>query len=70
MIAQLVKTHLQCRRPAFDPWVGKMPWRKERLPAPVFWLGEFHGLYSSWSPKELDVTERLSLSIVSEYRTS
>ena len=27
------------------PWVGKMPWRRERLPTPVFWPGEFHGLY-------------------------
>ena len=23
---------LQCRRPGFDPWVGKIPWRRERLP--------------------------------------
>ena len=28
------------------PWVGKIPWRRERLPIPVFWPGEFHGLYS------------------------
>ena len=21
----------QCRRPGFDPWVGKIPWRKEWL---------------------------------------
>ena len=35
--AQLVKNRLQCRRPGFDPWVGKIPWRKERLPTPVFW---------------------------------
>ena len=39
---------LQCRRPWFNPWVGKIPWRRERLPAPVFWPGEFHGLYSPW----------------------
>ena len=38
---------LQCRRPGFNPWVGKIPWRRERLPTPVFWPGEFHGLYSS-----------------------
>ena len=24
-------------RPGFDPWVGKIPWRRERLPTPVFW---------------------------------
>ena len=34
---------LQCRRPGFDPWVGKIPWRRERLPTPVFWPEEFHG---------------------------
>ena len=44
---------LQCGRPGFDPWVGKIPWRRERLPIPVFWAGEFHGLYSPWGRKEL-----------------
>ena len=24
-------------------WVGKIPWRRERLPTPVFWPREFHG---------------------------
>ena len=56
------KICLQCRRPGFDPWVGKIPWRKERLPTPVFWPGEFHGLYSSWGREELDMTEWLPLS--------
>ena len=27
----------------FDPWVGKIPWRREWLPTPVFLPGEFHG---------------------------
>ena len=45
--------------PAFDSWAGKIPWRRERLPTPVFWLGEFHGLYSPWGRKELDTTEQL-----------
>ena len=44
-------------------WVGKIPWRMEWLPIPVFWPGEFRGLYSPWGCKELDVTERLSLSL-------
>ena len=35
---------LQCGRPGFDPWVGKIPRRRGRLPTPVFWPGEFHGL--------------------------
>ena len=49
---------LRCRRPGFDPWDGKIPWRKERLPTPVFWPREFHGLYciSPWSHKESDMT--------------
>ena len=33
------------------PWVGKIPWRRERLPTPVFWPGECHGLYSQWGHK-------------------
>ena len=35
-----------CGRPGFDPWVGKIPWRRERLPNPVFRPGEFPGLNS------------------------
>ena len=46
------RIHLQCGRPGFDPWVGKIPWRKERLPTPVFWPGEFCGLFSPWGCKE------------------
>ena len=51
------RIQLQCRRPAFDPWVGKMLWRREGLPTPVFWPGEFHGLCSPWGHKESDPTE-------------
>ena len=28
--------HLQCKRPGFDPWVGKIPWRRKWQPIPVF----------------------------------
>ena len=52
---------LQCGIPGFDPWVGKIPWRRKRLPTPVFWPEEFHGLYSPWGQKESDTTEQLSL---------
>ena len=46
--------------------VGKIPWRREWLPAPVFLPGEFRGQqrlagYSPWDHKELDMTEQLSL---------
>ena len=60
-VAQLVKNPPATGRPGFDPWAGKIPWRRERLPTPVFWPGEFHGLYSLWGCKELDMTEPLSL---------
>ena len=48
---------LQCRRPGFDPQVGKIPWRRERLPTPVFQPGELQGLCSPWGCKELNTTE-------------
>ena len=52
----------QCSRPGFNPWVGKIPWRKEWQPTPVFLPGESHGQrslvgYSPWGPKE---TEQLN----------
>ena len=53
LVAQLVK-NLPAMR---ETWVRKIPWRRERLPTPVFWPGEFHGLYSPWGHKELDTTE-------------
>ena len=34
---------LQCGRPGFDPWVGKMLWRRKRQPTPVLLPGKFHG---------------------------
>ena len=47
----------RCKRLRLDPWVGKIPWRRERLPTPVFWLGKFHEQYSPWSHKESDKSE-------------
>ena len=67
LIAQMVKQSicLQWRRPRFNPWVGKIPWRREWLPSPVFLHKEPHGQrslvgYSSWGRKESDVTEQLT----------
>ena len=36
LIAQLVKNLPECRRPQFDSWVRKIPWRRDRLPTQVF----------------------------------
>ena len=54
---------LQYRR--FGPWVRKTPWRRRWLPTPVFWPGEFHGLYSPWGHKELDTNEHFQLHFLS-----
>ena len=63
LVAQLVKNLPAMRRSGLDPWVGKIPWRRERVPTPVFWPREFHGLYSPWGRKESDMTGWLSLSL-------
>ena len=47
---------LQCKRPRFDAWVRKIPWRREWLPTPVILLVD----YSPWGHKESDVTEQLN----------
>ena len=36
LMAQLVRICLQCRRPGFDLWVGKVPWRREWQPTAAF----------------------------------
>ena len=53
------------RRHEFNPWVGKIPWRRKWQPTPVFLPGEFHGQrslegYSPWGHKESDLTEQLT----------
>ena len=47
------------------PGLGRSPGVRERLATPVFWPGEFHGLYSPWGCKELDISEQVSLSLQS-----
>ena len=45
LVAHRIKNSpaMQCRRPRFNPWVRKTPWRKSWQPTPVFLPGEFHG---------------------------
>ena len=50
------------KRHGFDPWVGKVPWRRAWQPIPGFLPGESHAQrslvgYSPWSCKESDTTE-------------
>ena len=52
--------------------MGKIPWRREWLPTPVFLPGEFHGqkslvgYCSPWGCKRSDTTEWLTLSLSSD----
>ena len=40
---RLERICLQGRRPGFDPWVGKIPWRRKWQPTPVFLPGTSRG---------------------------
>ena len=49
------------KQETFDPWVGKIPWRREWQPTPVFLPEKSHGQrilagYSPWGHQELDRT--------------
>ena len=64
----LLAMSLQCKRPRFNPWVRKIPWRREWLSGPVFLPGEFQGQrslmgYRPWGHKDSDRTEQLLLSL-------
>ena len=55
---------LQCGRPGFNPWVGKIPWRRKWQSTAVLLPEKSHGQrslvgYSPWGLKESDTTERL-----------
>ena len=60
LVAQLVKNPPAMRQTWVQSLGRKSPWRRERLPTPVFWPWEFHGLYSLWGHKESDTIEWLS----------
>ena len=55
----------QCQRQRFDPWVGKIPWRRKWQSTPLVLPGKSHGQanlagYSPWDHKEMDMTEQLN----------
>ena len=62
LVAQLVKDLPAMWQTLVRSLGWEDPLEKRKLPTPVFWPGEFHGLYSPWGCKESDMTERLSLS--------
>ena len=64
LVARLVKNPPAMRETWVQSpgWDDPLPWRREWLSTPVFWPGEFHGLYSPWGRKESEATEQLSLT--------
>ena len=54
-VAQWLRIHLQCRRPGFDRWIGKIPWRRKWQPTwEVFlhrgsWRATVHRITESWT---------------------
>ena len=64
-MTQLVKNPPETQ----ETWVQSLGWedplvKGKAIPTPVFWPGEFHGLYSPWGRKESDTTVQLSLSLL------
>ena len=60
-VSKKKKICLQCRRPGFDPWVGKLPWRRKWQPTLVLLPGESRGWRSlvgcsPWGREESDTT--------------
>ena len=65
LVSQMVQNLPTMRETWFDPWVKKIPWRREWLPTPIFLPEELHGqrslvCYSPWGRKESDRTEQLT----------
>ena len=65
LVAQIVKNLPATRKTWVDPWVEKIPWRREWQPTPIFLPGESHGQrslvgYRPQGCKESDMTELLT----------
>ena len=56
LVSLLVKNLPASRRPWFDSWVRRVPWRRDRLPTPVFlgFLGDSDGKESTYNVGDLD----------------
>ena len=72
LMVQMVKNSPAVQKPRFDPWVRKIPCRREWLPTPVFLPGEFQGQRclvgcSPWGHEESDTTEWPALPLHSDH---
>ena len=62
-MAQMVKNPPAKQETQINPWIWKIPWRREWLPTLVVLPGESHGqrsLTGYHGDAELDMTEQLS----------
>ena len=62
LVAQTIKNLPEKQETQVDPWVWKIPWRREWQPTPIFLPGEFHEQrslegYSPWGHRKSDMTE-------------
>ena len=72
LVPQMVRNLLQCRRPRFDPWGGKIPWRRKWRPTLVFLPEKSHGQRSLvgcslWDSKELGTTQQLTHTLHTKF---
>ena len=72
LVAQMVKHLPTMRKTWFDPWVGKIPWKRKWQPTLVLLPGKSHGWrslvgYSPWGHKEWDMTERPHFHFLFKY---
>ena len=59
---------LQCGRPGFSPWLGKIPWRRAWHPTPVFLPGESHRQrnLAGYTTKATEHARRRSLLLMAQ----
>ena len=54
----MVKNLPECRRPRFDPWVRKIPWRRKwQLPPAFFWRIHEQRSLVGYGKKESNTSE-------------
>ena len=59
---------LQCGKPRFDLWIGKIPWRSKWQPTPILLPGKYHGWrslvgYSPWGSQRVGHDWETSFSL-------
>ena len=68
MVKNLPANADRYKRLGFDPWVGKIPWRRKWQPTPVVLPGESHGQRSlvGYSPQNLTLGLGLGVGLGTE----